>query len=170
MAGEITLTVIGNLTSDPELQYTNAGRAYARFSIATTSRNWDRTKGEFVEGDTVFMRCVTWSDLAEHVGKSLTKGTRVIADGVLRQNSYTNREGINVTTLEMTVNEIGPSLRYATAEVSRAPRTDNGGIGISSAPAAAAVPQPVAEPVSNNWDASADAATQDNSGAEELPF
>ncbi|MFM9877086.1 MAG: single-stranded DNA-binding protein [Rhodoglobus sp.] len=120
MAGETVITVVGNLTSDPELRYTQNGLAVANFTIASTPRNFDRASNEFKDGDTLFLRASAWREFAEHVAGSLTKGTRVIATGRLKQRDYQTKEGEKRTSLELEIDEIGPSLRYATAQVTRA--------------------------------------------------
>lgn len=117
--GETTLTVIGNLTADPELRYTQNGLPVASFNVAATERKFDGQTKEWTDGDTLFMRCSAWRDLAEHVA-TIPKGTRVIAVGRLKQRSYEDKEGQTKTVVEMEVDEIGPSLRYATAVVTRA--------------------------------------------------
>jgi single-strand DNA-binding protein len=122
MAGETVITVVGNLTADPELRYTQGGLAVANFTIASTPRNFDRASSEWKDGDALFLRASCWRDFAEHVAGSLTKGSRVVAQGRLRQRSYETAEGEKRTSLELEVDEIGPSLRYATAQVIRAPR------------------------------------------------
>ena len=120
MAGETVITVVGNLTADPELRYTQNGLAVANFTIASTPRNFDRASNEFKDGETLFLRASVWREFAEHVAGSLTKGSRVIATGRLRQRSYETKEGEKRTSYELDVDEIGPSLRYATASVTRA--------------------------------------------------
>ena len=120
MAGDTIITIIGNLTADPEMRFTPSGAAVASFTVASTPRTFDRQAGEWKDGETLFMRCSIWRDAAENVAESLTKGTRVIVQGRLVQRSYTTREGENRTVVEMQVDEIGPSLRYAKAQVSRA--------------------------------------------------
>jgi single-strand DNA-binding protein len=120
MAGETIITVVGNLTADPELRYTQNGLPVANFTIASTPRNFDRASGEWKDGDALFLRASVWREFAEHVAGSLTKGSRVIATGRLKQRSYQDREGNNRTSIELEVDEIGPSLRYATAQVTRA--------------------------------------------------
>lgn len=122
MAGETIITVIGNLTGDPELRFTPAGAAVANFTIASTPRTYDRQSNEWKDSDTLFMRCSVWREAAENVAESLVKGTRVIATGRLVQRSYETREGEKRSIIEMQVDEIGPSLRYATAKVTRAQR------------------------------------------------
>jgi single-strand DNA-binding protein len=119
MAGETIITVVGNLTSDPELRYTQNGLAVANFTIASTPRNFDRQSNEWKDGEALFLRASVWRDFAEHVAGSLAKGSRVIATGRLKQRSYETREGEKRTAIELEVDEIGPSLRYATAQVTR---------------------------------------------------
>jgi single-strand DNA-binding protein len=127
MAGETVITVIGNLTGDPELRFTPSGAAVANFTVASTPRTFDRQSNEWKDGETLFMRCSIWREAAENVAESLTKGTRVIAQGRLVQRSYETREGEKRTVVELQVDEIGPSLRYATAKVTRAQRSGGGG-------------------------------------------
>ena len=122
MAGDTVITIIGNLTADPEMRFTPSGAAVASFTIASTPRSFDRQAQEWRDGETLFMRCSIWRDAAENVAESLTKGTRVIAQGRLVQRSFTTREGENRTVVEMQIDEIGPSLRYAKAQVTRQPR------------------------------------------------
>ncbi|MGN6445022.1 single-stranded DNA-binding protein [Amnibacterium sp.] len=129
MAGETIITVVGNLTADPELRYTQNGLAVANFTIASTPRTFDRASNEWKDGEALFLRASVWRDFAEHVAGSLTKGSRVIASGRLRQRSYQDREGQNRTSIELEVDEIGPSLRYATAQVTRASGGGGGGRG-----------------------------------------
>src|SRR5690606_16747200 len=119
-------TVVGNLTADPELRYTQNGLPVANFTIASTPRTFDRQANEWKDGDALFLRASVWREFAEHVAGSLTKGMRVIAQGRLRQRSYQDREGNQRTSIELEVDEIGPSLRYATAQVTRAASTGGG--------------------------------------------
>ncbi|MGY6498368.1 MAG: single-stranded DNA-binding protein [Microcella sp.] len=119
MAGETVITVVGNLTADPELRYTQNGLAVANFTIASTPRTYDRQANEWKDGEALFLRASVWRDFAEHVASSLTKGMRVVAQGRLKQRSYETKEGEKRTTIELEVDEIGPSLRYATAQVTR---------------------------------------------------
>ena len=119
MAGETIITVVGNLTADPELRYTQNGLPVANFTIASTPRNYDRQTNEWKDGEALFLRASVWREFAEHVASSLTKGSRVIAQGRLKQRSYETKEGEKRTTIELEVDEIGPSLRYATAQVTR---------------------------------------------------
>ena len=128
MANETTLTIIGNLTNDPELRFTPSGAAVANFTIASTPRTFDRQAGEWKDGETLFMRCSLWREAAENVAESLQRGTRVIATGRLKSRSYETKEGEKRTVTELDVDEIGPSLRYATAKVNK---TQRGGGGFS---------------------------------------
>jgi single-strand DNA-binding protein len=127
MAGETIITVVGNLTADPELRYTQSGLAVANFTIASTPRTFDRQANEWKDGEALFLRASCWREFAEHVAGSLTKGTRVIASGRLKQRSYETKEGEKRTSIELEIDEIGPSLRYATASVTRA--QSNRGVG-----------------------------------------
>jgi single-strand DNA-binding protein len=129
MAGETVITVVGNLTDDPELRFTPSGAAVAKFRIASTPRTLDRQSGEWKDGEPLFLACNIWRDAAEHVAESLQRGTRVIVQGRLRQRSYETREGEKRTVYELEVDEIGPSLRYATAKVQRMSRSGGGGGG-----------------------------------------
>ncbi|EAR26144.1 single-strand DNA-binding protein [marine actinobacterium PHSC20C1] len=122
MAGETVITVVGNLTADPELRYTQGGLAVANFTIASTPRTFDRASNEWKDGEALFLRASCWREFAEHVAGTLTKGSRVIAQGRLRQRSYETKEGEKRTSMELEIDEIGPSLRYATAQITRAPR------------------------------------------------
>jgi single-strand DNA-binding protein len=129
MAGETTITVIGNLTADPELRFTQAGAAVASFTVASTPRTFDRASGEWKDGEALFLRCSIWRQAAENVAESLTRGMRVIVQGRLRQRSFDTKEGEKRTVIEMEVDEVGPSLRYATAKVNKASRGSGGGGG-----------------------------------------
>src|SRR5215207_10045021 len=129
MAGETTITVVGNLTDDPELRFTPSGAAVAKFRIASTPRTLDRQSGEWKDGEPLFLACNIWRDAAEHVAESLQRGSRVIVQGRLRQRSYETREGEKRTVYELEVDEIGPSLRYATAKVQKMSRSGGGGGG-----------------------------------------
>ena len=119
MAGETIITIVGNLTADPELRTTSAGAQVASFTIASTPRTWNRNTNQFEDGQALFMRCSAWRDMAEHCAQSLSKGMRVIAQGRLQQRSYQANDGSNRTVVELQVDEIGPSLRYATAQVQK---------------------------------------------------
>ncbi|ADX75242.1 single stranded DNA-binding protein (plasmid) [Pseudarthrobacter phenanthrenivorans Sphe3] len=129
MAGETTITVIGNLTSDPELRFTPSGSAVANFTIASTPRTFDRQSNEWKDGETLFLRASVWREAAENVAESLTKGMRVIVTGRLKSRSYETKEGEKRTVIELEVDEIGPSLRYANAKVNRTQRSTQGGRG-----------------------------------------
>jgi single-strand DNA-binding protein len=127
MAGETVITIIGNLTNDPELRFTPSGAAVANFTVASTPRTFDRQSNEWKDGETLFMRCSVWRDAAENVAESLQRGTRVLVSGRLRSRSYETKEGEKRTVVEMEVDEVGPSLRYATAKVNKTSR--GGGFG-----------------------------------------
>ena len=132
MAGETTITVIGNLTDDPELRFTPSGAAVAKFRIASTPRTLDRASGEWKDGEPLFLACSVWRQAAENVAESLQRGSRVIVSGRLRQRSYETKEGEKRTVYELEVDEIGPSLRYATAKVQKMSRSSGGGGGFGS--------------------------------------
>jgi single-strand DNA-binding protein len=127
MANETVITVVGNLTSDPELRYTQNGKAVSNFTIASTPRTFDRASNEWKDGEALFLRASVWGEFGEHVSSSLTKGARVIAQGRLKQRSYETKEGEKRTSMELEIDEIGPSLRYATAQVTRASSSGQGG-------------------------------------------
>ncbi|MDQ6753408.1 MAG: single-stranded DNA-binding protein [Actinomycetota bacterium] len=129
MAGETIITVVGNLTSDPELRFTPSGSAVANFTIASTPRTFDRQSNEWKDGETLFLRASVWREAAENVAESLTKGTRVLVQGRLKSRSYETKEGEKRTVMELEVDEIGPSLRYANAKVNRTQRSGAGGGG-----------------------------------------
>ena len=136
-AGDINVTVVGNLTNDPELRFTPSGAAVASFTVAASSRYLDKATNEWKDTDPVFMRCSVWRQYAENVAESLTKGARVIVTGRLKQRSYETREGEKRTVVEMEVDDVGPALRYATAKVTRTQRGDSGFGGGSGGGAAA---------------------------------
>jgi single-strand DNA-binding protein len=127
MAGDTVITVIGNITGDPELRFTPSGAAVANFTVASTPRQFDRQSNEWKDGETLFMRCSVWRDAAENVAESLQRGTRVIVTGRLKSRSYETKEGEKRTVIEMEVDEVGPSLRYATAKVNKTQRGGGGG-------------------------------------------
>ena len=129
MAGDTVITVVGNLTADPELRFTPSGAAVANFTVASTPRTFDRQTNEWKDGEALFLRCNIWREAAENVTESLTKGSRVIVQGRLKQRSYETREGEKRTVVELEVDEIGPSLRYATAKVTKASRGRSSGGG-----------------------------------------
>ncbi len=129
MAGDTVITVIGNITGDPELRFTPSGAAVANFTVASTPRAFDRQSNEWKDGETLFMRCSVWRDAAENVAESLQRGTRVIASGRLKSRSYETKEGEKRTVVELEVDEIGPSLRYASAKVTKTQRGSGQGSG-----------------------------------------
>jgi len=139
-AGDINVTVVGNLTNDPELRFTPSGAAVASFTVASSSRYLDKATNEWKDGDPVFMRCSVWRQYAENVAESLQKGMRVIVQGRLKQRSYETREGEKRTVLEMEVDDVGPALRNATAKVNRVQR-EGGGFG-GGAPSGAPADDP----------------------------
>ena len=168
MAGETVITVIGNLTGDPELRFTPSGAAVANFTVASTPRTFDRQSNEFKDGDTLFMRCSIWREAAENVAESLTKGTRVIVTGRLVQRSYETREGEKRSVIELEVDEVGPSLKYATAKVTKTQRSGTqsspGGYqGGGDDPWASPAPAASSAPANDPWASS-------GSTAEEPPF
>ena len=127
MAGDTVITIIGNITGDPELRFTPSGAAVANFTVASTPRQFDRTSNEWKDGETLFMRCSVWRDAAENVAESLQRGTRVLVSGRLKSRSYETKEGEKRTVVELDVDEVGPSLKYATAKVNRTQRGSGGG-------------------------------------------
>lgn len=127
MAGDTVITVVGNLTADPELRFTPSGAAVANFTIASTPRQFDRQSNEWKDGETLFMRCAVWREAAENVAETLQKGTRVICQGRLRSRSFDTKEGERRTVMELEVEEVGPSLRFASAKVNRNARSGGGG-------------------------------------------
>jgi single-strand DNA-binding protein len=132
MAGDTTITVIGNLTDDPELRFTPSGAAVAKFRVASTPRFMDRQSNEWKDGEPLFLSCTVWRQAAENVAESLQRGARVIVSGRLKQRSYETREGEKRTVIELEVDEIGPSLRYATAKVQKMSRSGGGGGGFGA--------------------------------------
>ena len=147
MSGETIVTVVGNLTNDPELRFTPSGAAVANFTVASTPRFFDKQSNEWKDGDPLYLACNVWRQAAENVAESLVKGSRVIVSGRLKQRSYETKDGQKRTVIEMEVDEIGPSLTYATAKVTKVSR-GNGGGAAKSAPAAS----------NSAWDASDDEA------------
>lgn len=137
MANEITLPIIGNLVGDPEMRFLPNGKAVANLTIASTPRQFDRQSNEWKDGPSVFMRCSIWGEPAEHVVETLTKGMRVIAFGRLKQREYETSAGEKRSVMEMELEEIGPSLKYATAKVNRTQRGNSDAGGFTSSPAAA---------------------------------
>ncbi len=129
MAGDTIITVVGNLTADPELRFTPSGAAVASFTVASTPRTFDRQTSEWKDGEALFLRCNIWRQAAENVAESLTRGARVIVSGRLKQRSFETREGEKRTVMELEVDEVGPSLKYATAKVNKVSRGSGGGAG-----------------------------------------
>jgi single-strand DNA-binding protein len=125
--GDITVTIVGNLTADPELRFTPSGAAVANFTVASTTRLLDKQTNEWKDGDTVFMRCAVWRQYAENVAESLTRGSRVIVTGRLKQRSYETKEGEKRTVVELDVDDVGPALKNATAKVTKVARQGGGG-------------------------------------------
>ncbi|MFT3716569.1 MAG: single-stranded DNA-binding protein [Gordonia sp. (in: high G+C Gram-positive bacteria)] len=176
---DTVITVVGNLTADPELRFTASGAPVANFTVASTPRTFDRQTNEWKDGEALFLRCSIWRDAAENVTESLTKGTRVIVQGKLKQRSYETREGERRTVVELEVDEIGPSLRYATAKVTRTPRGGSGGFGGGNAgggnqgggfgaPAGGSRPQ--AAPAEDPWGSAPAAGGGFGGGDDEPPF
>jgi single-strand DNA-binding protein len=135
MAGETIITLVGNLTDDPELRFTPSGAPVANFRVASTPRTFDRQSGEWKDGDPLFLSCAVWRQAAENAAESLQRGMRVIVTGRLKQRSYETRDGQQRTVVELDVDEIGPSLKYATAKVTRTQRSGGGFGGAPSGPA-----------------------------------
>jgi single-strand DNA-binding protein len=152
MAGETIITVVGNLTADPELRYTQGGLAVANFTIASTPRSFDRAANDWKDGEALFLRASCWREFAEHVAGSLTKGSRVVATGRLKQRSYETKEGEKRTSIELEIDEIGPSLRYATAQVTRASGGSSSGGGRPQGGAVADEPWAASAPASGGDD------------------
>ncbi len=148
MTNDTILTIVGNLTADPDLRFTPAGAAVTTFTVASTPRTYDRQQGEWKDGQALFMRCTVWRDAAENVADTLTRGTRVIVTGRLKQRSFETRDGEQRTVIELEVDEVGPSLRYASAKLN--PKTGgrhrNGTTGAGETGWDAEIPPPVEEP------------------------
>jgi single-strand DNA-binding protein len=126
MAGETTITVVGNLVADPELRFTQSGAAVVSFTVASTPRKFDKASGEWTDGNALFMRCSAWRQMAEHIAESLTRGMRVVVQGRLSQRTFDTKEGEKRTVIELEVDEVGPSLRYGTAKFNKADRQSGG--------------------------------------------
>jgi single-strand DNA-binding protein len=176
VAGDTTITVVGNLTADPELRFTPSGAAVANFTVASTPRIFDRQSSEWKDGEALFLRCSIWREAAENVAESLTRGSRVIVTGRLKQRSFETREGEKRTVFEVEVDEIGPSLRYATAKVNKASRSGGGGGGFGSGSRQAPAPAPASAPAEASGGAgedpwgSAPASGSFGGGDDEPPF
>ena len=141
MSGETLVTVVGNLTADPELRFTQSGVAVASFTVASTPRTFDRQSNEWKDGEALFLRCTVWREYAENVANSLTKGARVIVQGNLTQRSYETKQGEKRTSYELDVVEVGPALRYSTAQVTKAAsKSAQGGSNAGSQPQWASAP------------------------------
>lgn len=173
MAGETIITVVGNLTDDPELKFTPSGAAVANFTVASTPRTFDKQTNEWKDGDALFLRCAAWRQLAENVAESLQKGQRVLVTGALRVRQFERQDGSKGTSVEMNVDEVGPSLRYATAKVTKANRS-SGDFGGNSGGGQSGANKPAAG--NNPW-STAPAAPQGGNDAwsgggssEEPPF
>ena len=165
MAGETVITVVGNLVDDPELRFTPSGAAVAKFRVASTPRTFDRQTNEWKDGDSLFLTCNVWRQAAENVAESLTRGARVVVQGRLKQRSFETKEGEKRTVVELEVDEIGPSLRYATAKVNKVSRgSGGGGFGGGSGPAGGSAPS------DDPWGSAPAAAGGGGGFAEEPPF
>ncbi|MEU0406764.1 single-stranded DNA-binding protein [Streptomyces griseorubiginosus] len=163
--GETTITIVGNLAGDPELRYTPSGAALVKFSVASTPRTYDKTSGQWQDGTAMFLRCTAWRDLAQHIADSLGKGMRVVVTGRLRQHNWDTPEGEKRSMLGLEVDDIGPSLRFATAKVERVQRNANGN-GSGPAPDA----WNTAAPAAGGWGTPAPAASGAGQYSEEPPF
>jgi len=163
MAGETTITIVGNLTDDPELRFTPSGAAVANFTVASTPRNFDKQTNEWVDGEAMFLRCSIWRQAAENVAESLQRGMRVVVQGRLKARSYETREGEKRTVFEIEVEEIGPSLKFATAKVNRVSRS--GGGGYSGGGGGQSAPQGGGAPAEDPWATPAPAAQSGGSPA-----
>ncbi|MFJ2160150.1 single-stranded DNA-binding protein [Streptomyces sp. NPDC087856] len=148
--GETTITIVGNLAGDPELRYTPSGAALVKFSVASTPRSYDKATGQWQDGTAMFLRCTAWRDLAQHIAESLTKGMRVVVTGRLRQHNWKTDQGENRSMLSLEIDDIGPSLRFATAKVERVQR--NGAANSGPASDAWNTPAPAgAAPAAGGW-------------------
>ena len=177
MAGETVITVVGNLVDDPELRFTPSGAAVANFRIASTPRTFDKQSNEWKDGDALFLTCSVWRQAAENVAESLQKGMRVVVQGRLKSRQYETREGEKRTVFEIDVDEVGPSLKYATAKVTRTQRSGGGGgygaqLGGGGQPANDpwATPAPQGAPAGGQSAGGADPWGAPGVGSEEPPF
>jgi single-strand DNA-binding protein len=170
VAGDTIITVVGNLTADPELRFTPSGAAVANFTVASTPRIYDRQSGEWKDGEALFLRCNIWREAAENVAESLTRGSRVIVQGRLKQRSFETREGEKRTVVEVEVDEIGPSLRYATAKVNKASRSGGGGGGFGGGGGSRAASSGGGEPKQDDPWGSAPASGSFSGADDEPPF
>ena len=170
MAGDTIITVVGNLTADPELRFTPAGAAVANFTVASTPRTFDRQTNEWKDGEALFLRCSIWREAAENVAESLTRGARVVVTGRLKQRSFETKEGEKRTVMELEVDEIGPSLRYATAKVNKASRGGGGSGGFGSGAPSAGGNRPAASQSNEDPWGSAPASGSFGGNDDEPPF
>ncbi|SRR5690554_451084 len=169
MAGDTVITIVGNLTDDPELRFTPSGAPVANFRVASTPRTFDRQSGEWKDGEPLFLNCSAWRQMAENVAESLERGMRVVVQGRLRQRSYETREGEKRTVFELAADEVGPSLRYATAKVTRTQRSGGGFGGGPGGPPGGADPWATGQPTGQSpaggqadpWADGGDAAASD---------
>lgn len=168
MAGETVITVVGNLVDDPELRFTPAGVAVAKFRVASTPRAFDRATNEWKDGESLFLSCSVWRQTAENVAESLTRGMRVIVQGRLKQRSYEDREGVKRTVFELDVEEVGPSLKNASAKVTKAGRGGQGagqqGGGAGWGGSAGGGPQGGGAPAEDPWAAGGSSGGQQGGG------
>ena len=170
MAGDTIITVVGNLTADPELRFTPSGAAVANFTVASTPRMFDRQTNEWKDGEALFMRCNVWRQAAENVAESLTRGARVVVTGRLKQRSYETREGEKRTVIELEVDEIGPSLRYATAKVNKVSRGSGGGDFGGGGGGGGGGGRGSSGPADDPWGSAAPASTGGGGAYDEPPF
>jgi single-strand DNA-binding protein len=168
MAGDTVITIVGNLVDDPELRFTPSGAAVAKFRVASTPRYMDRQTNEWKDGDSLFLTCNVWRQAAEHVAESLQRGMRVIVQGRLRQRSYETKEGEKRTVFEIEVDEVGPSLRNATAKVNKTTRSGGGGFGGNASGGPAEDPWASAAPAGDGWGGGGGAAS--SASQDEPPF
>jgi single-strand DNA-binding protein len=168
VAGDTVITVVGNLTADPELRFTPSGAAVANFTVASTPRTFDKNSNEWKDGEALFLRCSVWRQAAENVAESLQKGMAVIVQGRLKQRSYETKEGEKRTVYELDVDEVGPSLRWATAKVNRTTRGGGQGGGGYGAPVGS---NTSGAPADDPWASAAPAASGGGGGwSDEPPF
>jgi single-strand DNA-binding protein len=169
MAGETIITVVGNLTGDPELRFTPSGAAVASFTVASTPRTFDRNTNEWKDGEALFLRCSVWRQAAENAAESLQRGMRVMVQGRLKQRSFETREGEKRTVIELDVDEVGPSLKYATAKVNKTSRGGGGGFGSSGSGGSGGFGQ---QPAANDdpWATAPPAGSSSGGFSDEPPF
>jgi len=169
VAGDTVITVVGNLTGDPELRFTPSGAAVANFTVASTPRSFDKNTNEWKDGEALFLRCSIWRQAAENVAESLQKGMAVIVQGRLKQRSFDTKEGEKRTVYELDVDEVGPSLKWATAKVNRTQRSGSGGGGFGGSNSGA--PSGGGAPAGDPWASSAPASSGGGGGwSDEPPF